>query len=68
MPLEVMVVPNLLFTLDAGRFRASLLEGLFCSDCLTGEGLDRDDVVDEIGDTLVEVDVLTRSPSSSSSP
>lgn len=68
MPLEVMIVPNLLFTLDAGRFRASLLEGLFSSDCLTGEGLDRDDVVDEIGETLVEVDVTTRSPSSSSSP
>lgn len=68
MPLELeLVPPNLFFAFDTGEFLTTLLaldEGPFGQDCLTGEGLDRDDVVDEIGETLEEVEVTTASPSS----
>lgn len=70
MPLELeLVPPNLFFAFDTGELLTSLLaldEGPFGQDCLTGEGLDRDDVVDEIGETLEEVEVTMASPSSSS--
>lgn len=70
MPLELeLVPPNLFFAFDTGEFLTSLLEldeGPFGQDCLTGEGLDKDDVVDEIGETLEEVEVTMASPSSSS--
>lgn len=68
MPLKL--VPNLLFAFDeTGEFLTSLLaldEGPFGQDCLTGEGQESDDVVDEIGDTRELVDVTRASPSSSS--
>lgn len=61
-------IPNLLLAFDdTGELRTSLLAlGPFRKDCLLGEELESDDVVDEIGDTREFVDVTTASPSSSS--
>lgn len=64
-PLELELEPYLLFIFDVVEFLTNLLgldDGPFGQDCLTGEGLDSDDVVDEIGDALD--DVTTASPSS----